>query len=88
MSINQAVHEARMAGWSLRSIGRDQAVLYVPAAPPSMVGHAVSAVLTLLTCGLWLIPWLIIIAVDPGGSEKTLIIREIDGKISRKVITV
>jgi hypothetical protein len=36
MSIHQAVYEARMAGWSLRSMRHDQAVLFVPASPPSV----------------------------------------------------
>lgn len=89
--IHRSVEQAISQGWQFVAMGNDSAVLSVPARHVSSTGvHAVNAVLSILTCGAWLIPWAIIAAVDSARSipAQTLIIREIDGVISRKVIKV
>lgn len=77
-----------MNGWTLKSMSRDQAVLYVPATTSSMAVHVFCAVLSIITVGLGLIIWIPIIVADSARSERNLIIREVDGVISQKVIKV
>lgn len=81
-ALDLTVVEAMEKGWTLRSRTDSQAVMFFRG---SGSGDAVvNVIMTVLTFGLWLIPWLFMeIGSTP---SQMLIITEIDGKISQKVI--
>jgi hypothetical protein len=54
--LNQALMAKAAAGFRVESQSGQQAVVVKPA----VVNHAVHAILSLITCGLWLVVWLIV----------------------------
>lgn len=87
-AMNARIDEAISKGWRFVYATDDRAVLSYPAtASLDTGGHLFNLALTFLTCGLWLIPWLIIIAIDASTAQpaQTLVITEVDGIITDRI---
>ena len=79
--LNSAVHDAVREGYQLLSSTGTAASLKLPK-PPSALGANI--VLTVITFGLWLIVWALMIAVMPVRREKSLYIEVLpDGEVER-----
>jgi hypothetical protein len=60
--LRQAIHEATLNGWRLESISVSDRSATMLAG--SQVNHVVHALVSLGTCGLWLVGWLIAVATN------------------------
>lgn len=81
-TLDMTVVEAMEKGWMLRARSEHQAVLHFQGSGSGSV--LVNLIMTLLTFGLWVIAWLFM-EIQSAPSQ-TLIITEVNGEISQKVI--
>jgi hypothetical protein len=72
VALQEAITLCTHRGWRLQSVGINTAVMV--SGGGSGPNHVLHAILSLFTCGAWLIIWLIVALVDQPSPEKSLLV--------------
>jgi hypothetical protein len=72
-ALQQAIMACTAQGWRLQSTGVGTAVM-VNAQQGPTTNHVLHAILSLLTCGLWLIVWLCIVLFSQTNPQRSLLV--------------
>jgi hypothetical protein len=80
-AMQQAIMMCTSQGWRLQSTGIGTAVMV--SGEGATINHVLHAILSLLTCGLWLLVWLLLVAFSANARSKSLLILvDEDGNIA------